>query len=115
MYPDPENPWVSLIDNQRNPDLKKFPKWANATPISFVVGPGESMFIPNGWWHTARSVTPTISVAMDVLNASNWGRFKNEVDIMMSRNNPMKAKVAVAALGVIGGVLSVTEKLGMKI
>lgn len=45
----------------------------------------------------------------------NWGRFKNEVDIMMSRNNPMKAKVAVAALGVIGGVLSVTEKLGMKI
>ena len=115
VYPDPENPWVSLIDNQRNPDLKKFPKWANATPISFVVGPGESMFIPNGWWHTARSVTPTISVAMDVLNASNWGRFKNEVDIMMSRNNPMKAKVAVAALGVIGGVLSVTEKLGMKI
>jgi hypothetical protein len=73
------------------------------------------MFIPNGWWHTARSVTPTISVALDVLNASNWGRFVNEVDIMMSRQKPMKAKVAKALLTVIGGVLTTTEKIGLKI
>ena len=102
VYPDPKNPWVSLIDNQRNPDLKKFPLFAKATPLSFVVGPGETMFIPNGWWHTAHSVTPTISVALDVLNASNWGRFMDEVDIMMSRTNSMKAKVAKAVLGALG-------------
>lgn len=115
VYPDPSNPWVSLIDNQRAPDLARFPRWAEATPVSFVVGPGETMFIPNGWWHTARSVTPTISVAMDVLNASNWGRFIHEVDIMMSRQKPVKAKVAVAALSVIGGFLSASEKLGWQI
>lgn len=115
VYPDPDNPWVSLIDNQRTPDLARFPRWAEATPVSFVVGPGETMFIPNGWWHTARSVTPTISVAMDVLNASNWGRFIHEVDIMMSRQKPVKAKVAVAALSVIGGFLSASEKLGWQI
>jgi len=115
VYPDPKNPWVSLIDNQRNPDLKKFPLFAKATPLSFVVGPGETMFIPNGWWHTAHSVTPTISVALDVLNASNWGRFMDEVDIMMSRTNSMKAKVAKAVLGALGGVLSATEKMGLKI
>lgn len=115
VYQDPKNPWVSLIDDQRNPDLNKFPLWKNVTPIRFVVGPGETMFIPNGWWHTARSVTPTISVALDVLNASNWGRFVNEVDIMMSRQKPMKAKVAKALLTVIGGVLTTTEKIGLKI
>jgi hypothetical protein len=115
VYQDPNNPWVSLIDNQHDPDLEKFPLWKNVTPLKFVVGPGETMFIPNGWWHTARSVTPTISVALDVLNASNWGRFVNEVDIMMSRQKPLKAKVAVAMLTVIGGVLSTTEKLGVNI
>jgi hypothetical protein len=106
---------MSLIDNQRNPDLERFPLWKNATPVSFVVGPGETLFIPNGWWHTARSITPTISVALDVLNASNWGRFIHEVDIMMSRQKPLKAKVATLLLHAIGGVLSVSEKAGVKI
>ncbi len=114
VYPDPDNPWMSLIDNQQQPDLNKFPLWAKATPISFDVGPGETMFIPNGWWHTAHSVTPTISIAMDVLNSSNWSRFKNEVNIMM-KQKPMKAKVAQAYLTVLGGVLSVTEKMGLNI
>jgi hypothetical protein len=115
VYPDPKNQWMSLIDNQRNPDPERFPLWKNATPVSFVVGPGETLFIPNGWWHTARSITPTISVALDVLNASNWGRFIHEVDIMMSRQKPLKAKVATLLLHAIGGVLSVSEKAGVKI
>ncbi len=115
VYPDPKNQWMSLIDNQRNPDPERFPLWKNATPVSFVVGPGETLFIPNGWWHTARSITPTISVALDVLNASNWGRFIREVDIMMSREKPLKAKVATLLLHALGGVLSVSEKAGVKI
>ena len=92
VYPNPENPWVSMIDDQINPDLKKFPLWAKATPLKFVVGPGETLFIPCGWWHTAHSVTPTISVALDCLNDSNWKNFIGEVDIMMSRQKPLKAK-----------------------
>ncbi len=115
VYPDPNNPWMSLIDNQRNPDLNRFPLYAKATPLSFVVGPGETMFIPNGWWHTAYSETPTISVALDLLNASNWKRFIHEVDIMMSRQKPMKAKAAVAYLTVMGGVFNVLEKLKINI
>jgi histone arginine demethylase JMJD6 len=115
VYPDPNNTWVSLIDNQRQPDLNKFPLWSKATPLTFVVGPGETMFIPCGWWHTAHSLTPTISVALDCLNASNWKNFTGEVDIMMSRNNKAKAMAAALFLNVLGGVFSTTEKLGMKI
>lgn len=111
MYPDPENPWKSLVNSYQHPDLEKFPLFAKATPISFVVGPGETMFIPNGWWHSARSLTPTISVALDALNSSNWSRFMNEVDIMMSRKKPVKAKVAVAYLKIAGVILSIAEKL----
>jgi hypothetical protein len=34
---------------------------------------------------------------------------------MMSRQKPVKAKVAKALLTMIGGVLSTTEKIGLKI
>ncbi len=115
VYPDPANPWMSMVDVVGKPDLEKFPLYKKATPISFVVGPGETMFIPCGWWHTAHSVTPTISVALDCLNASNWGNFMGEVDLMMSRQKPLKAKMAKAFLGVLGGVFAATEKVGIRV
>jgi hypothetical protein len=114
VYPDPERPWVSLIDNQRNPDLERFPLFAKATPVSFVVGPGETLFIPCGWWHTAHSLTPTISVALDCLNASNWKPFMNEVETMMDRGKTVKAKVAKAYLSGLGTVLTSSEKLNLR-
>ena len=115
VYPDPDNQWKSLVNDHRNPDLDKFPLFKNATPISFVVGPGETMFIPCGWWHTARSLTPTISVAFDLLNSSNWNQFINEVGIMMNRQRPVKAKFAKAYLGVLGKALTVAEKAGVNV
>ncbi len=115
VYPNSENPWVSMIDDQINPDLKKFPLWAKATPVKFIVGPGETLFIPCGWWHTAHSVTPTISVASDCLNDSNWKNFIGEVDIMMSRQKPLKAKVAKTYLKVVGAILSMTEALNINL
>ena len=115
VYPNPENPWVSMIDDQINPDLKKFPLWEKATPLKFVVGPGETLFIPCGWWHTAHSVTPTISVALDCLNDSNWKNFIGEVDIMMSRQKPLKAKVAKAYLQVVGAVLKTAEAMNINL
>lgn len=115
MYPEPGNTWKSLVNDVHKPDLEKFPLFAKATPITFVVGPGETMFIPNGWWHTARSVTPTISVALDVLNTSNWSRFVNEVDIMISRHKPLKSKLAVAYLKVLGPLMALAEKMGADI
>ncbi len=115
VYPNPENPWVSMIDDQINPDLKKFPLWAKATLLKFVVGPGETLFIPCGWWHTAHSVTPTISVALDCLNDSNWKNFIGEVDIMMSRQKPLKAKVAKAYLQVVGAILKTTEAMNINL
>ena len=34
-----------------------------ATLLSAVVGPGEVLFIPKGWWHHVRSLTPSISLS----------------------------------------------------
>ena len=110
VYPKPDNTWVSDVPDIRNPDLEKYPLFANATPVTFVVGPGETLFIPCGWWHTARSLTPTISVALDSLNASNWKAFMREVDMNMQKRKPTLAKPVEAYLSVLGSVLGAFEQ-----
>jgi histone arginine demethylase JMJD6 len=115
VYPLANDGWVSEVSDIRNPDLAKFPLFAKATPVSFVVGPGETLFIPCGWWHTARSLTPTISVALDGLNASNWKRYMNEVDLMLNRRRSIKGKLAQTYLSVVGNVFDTFEKVGVSL
>lgn len=44
------------------PDLERHPRFAQATPIEFVVEPGEVLFMPVGWWHFVRSLDTSISL-----------------------------------------------------
>jgi histone arginine demethylase JMJD6 len=90
LYPKADDPWRSDL-NIFNPDYDKFPKYKEATPIHFTVGPGETLFIPFGTWHTAYSLTPTISVAFDQLNSKNYKDFMKDVWIFKKREGTMKA------------------------
>lgn len=92
LYPRPNDPWRSEL-NIFEPDYEKYPLYKDATPISFVVGPGETLFIPFGTWHTAYSLTPTISVAFDTLNAKNHKEFMKDVWTFKSRDSKVKALV----------------------
>jgi hypothetical protein len=90
LYPIPEDPWRSEI-NIFEPDFQKYPKFKEATPVQFVVGPGETLFIPFGTWHTAYSLTPTISVAFDQLNEKNYREFVRDVWSFKQKENTVKA------------------------
>jgi histone arginine demethylase JMJD6 len=90
LYPIPEDPWRSEI-NIFEPDYQKFPKYKEATPVHFVVGPGETLFIPFGTWHTAYSLTPTISVAFDQLNGKNYKDFIRDVWLFKKKESTVKA------------------------
>lgn len=90
LYPRPNDPWRSEL-NIFEPDLEKFPLYKDATPIHFVVSPGETLFIPFGTWHTAHSLTPTISVAFDTLNSKNHQEFMKDVWTFKSRDSKLKA------------------------
>lgn len=46
-----------------NPDLERFPEFANARVIDFVVEPGETLFIPIGWWHHVVALDVSISLS----------------------------------------------------
>ena len=111
VYPEPANPWRSSIENHHAPDLEKYPRFAHAEKLTFVVEPGDTLFIPNGWWHTARSLEVTISVAFDLLNDSNWGRFRNEVRYLLKHASPAKQLAADLYLRALGRLLSLEERL----
>lgn len=113
LYPKPNSPWMSEIEDHHNPDLTKYPLFAKATPITVVVSAGETLFIPCGWYHTARSLTLTISVAFDQLCRSNWEFFIQECLVTKYRN-PIKGQVARSYLTALGATLSAQERLSGK-
>lgn len=39
-----------------------FPLFATAHHWDVVLGPGDALFIPKGWWHYARAITPSFSI-----------------------------------------------------
>lgn len=60
-YPFPDNLVNSRVD-LAHPDLDRFPRLASATFYQAVVEPGEILYIPRGWWHDIRAISPSISI-----------------------------------------------------
>jgi histone arginine demethylase JMJD6 len=93
LYPSPAKENLSLINSVDTPDLNKFPLFAKAMPTTFVLEPGEMLFIPSHWWHTTKMLTPSISISANVVNESNW----NELTNFVCRRRPLPIRVPVRA------------------
>jgi hypothetical protein len=46
-----------------NPDFERFPAFRDVTVLETVVGPGDLLLLPIGWWHAVRSLEPSISLS----------------------------------------------------
>lgn len=55
--------YYSDLDAERF-DLDRFPYLAHVQRLEVTVGPGQALFIPAGWWHHVRSLSPSLSVSM---------------------------------------------------
>ena len=104
LYPSPEKINLSLINSVEHPDLQRFPLFANAKPIIFVLEPGELLFVPSHWWHTAKMLTPSITISINVLNESNWHELVSYV--ASRRRNPLASFASKIYLGAAGAARS---------
>ncbi|HYP74542.1 MAG TPA: cupin-like domain-containing protein [Polyangiaceae bacterium] len=112
MYPSPKRANHSLIDDPRNQDLERFPLLAKATQYRGILGPGDMVFVPCRWWHTARALSPSISVGMNTLDDSNWKGFVADVCGPITPN-PRKL-LKRAYLEGLGPVMSILEGMQRK-
>ncbi len=71
IYPE-QHEDISQIQDVENVDLVRFPRFARARMIRFTLNPGEALFNPSGWWHTTRTLDPSIATVISFANGSNW-------------------------------------------
>ncbi|RKH50706.1 cupin-like domain-containing protein [Corallococcus sp. AB049A] len=61
------------------PDLERFPDFARAHVHEVVVGPGEMLFIPVGWWHQVLALDVSVSLTFQSLDVpggnARWHTF----------------------------------------
>ena len=61
VYPFVDNIANSMVDPD-HVDTARFPRFLAASVRTCVVGPGDVVYIPRGWWHYLRSGSPSISI-----------------------------------------------------
>lgn len=52
----------SRVDDAVSPDAGRFPLYARRRAVQAVVGPGDAVFIPYGWYHQVESAGESVSV-----------------------------------------------------
>jgi hypothetical protein len=80
---------VSEVDPFR-PDLVKYPRFANVTLYEASLEPGDILYIPGYWWHTAETDSTCISVNQWLAPAQKPGE--------QLRLCPLKDKVVMLAM-----------------
>ncbi len=54
-------PNFSSVDPER-PDFDRHPRFREKRPVGGIVGDGETLFIPHGWWHHTRSLDDAVAI-----------------------------------------------------
>ncbi len=83
---------ASKIFDVELPDLDTYPLFEQTKPTKFVLKAGESLYMPNGWWHTTRVNGPSLSTVFSIVNANNWTDFLSDF-INNSGLSAPKAKI----------------------
>jgi hypothetical protein len=54
-----------------NPDLDKFPLYANAKPVEVILEPGEIIYFPAKWWHQVANLEDSIAISYNLVDEWN--------------------------------------------
>jgi hypothetical protein len=111
LYPLPDEKFsVSGIKDIENVDIEAYPLYQNATRYEDEAGPGDTLFMPSGWWHTAMMKSFSISLGIDAVNHTNWDKVKDYMKRRSSYENPILAAAYMAIMNTAASVSRFTSK-----
>jgi hypothetical protein len=59
------------------PDEQRFPRWREATPVfDEVLEPGDAVYIPAGWYHSAEALSDSCSITWNFVHAEHAESFE---------------------------------------
>jgi len=97
--------------NIMEPDLDKYPLFKNAKALKITLKPGETIFIPSGWWHTTYIHNFNLTYAIDHVNSFNWNVFMDEIYLSTKSNYPSLAWTIKVYEAVTGKLFNLKESL----
>jgi hypothetical protein len=77
----------SQVDLER-PDPARFPDFEQATVLEVVVEPGETMFLPLGWWHQVASLDVSLSFSYSCVAVPNHFEYPDPARPMTADSTP---------------------------
>ena len=92
----------SKVDDPDLPDLQRFPKFAQAKGVRFKLYPGETLFVPCGWWHTAKILSTSITVSINGITQANWADFVEDISTDAGRSSALRGLVVRSRLAFCG-------------
>ena len=108
LYPDKDLPNYSTV-NIVDPDYNKHPLFKNAVPLKTILKPGETIFIPSGWWHTTYIHNFNLTYAVDHVNAFNWNIFMDKNYLTAKKYYPKFAWTLKLYKVVMGNIFNLKE------
>ena len=100
----------SSVNDLEEPDLARFPLFDKAKGISFRLRPGETLFVPAGWWHTARILSTSITVSINGVGRANWPAFRKDLIVDMAESSAWRAELLKPYLLALGAMFDLVGK-----
>lgn len=105
LYTLPDDPLTSSIANFDAPDYERYPLLRQATPIRFTLRAGETLYQPNGWWHTTRMHEISMTLIYSTWNRANWSELIRQYRYYAYRDRRglnVKAEAVTVGLKAVG-------------
>lgn len=110
-------PWATESLRSEFGDPEKFSlnvgksKWVEMGVTETTLYPGDTLFVPAGWWHTTYITEISISVSSNCVNATNWPNYVSAV----TRHTPaIKKPMKRLFLSAVGLCLRLADKVGFR-
>lgn len=86
----------NYADSSTNPDYNKFPALKYANGYEVVLNPGDTLFMPAGYWHHMEYIDSGFAMSLRALQSSLGGKMKGawnlfgmrSIDTIMKKTNP---------------------------